>query len=256
VIHPTAVIDRHAELDSTVQVAPYAVIGPKVKIGARTRVGPHAVIEGDTTIGADNVVFQFASVGAIPQDLKYAGEPTRLVIGDANQIREFATVHIGTAAGDGVTRLGNRCLLMANSHVAHDVQLGDGCILANSTALAGHVVVEDHVIFGGLSAVHQFTRIGRLAFVSGGAMVTQDVPPYVTVQGDRAEVVGLNTVGLTRAHLDEHAIARVKGAYKIVFRSKMGLREAVAHVKAEYGGHAEIDHFVSFLEGSQRGIAR
>jgi len=256
VIHPTAVVDRHAELDSTVQVAPFAVIGPKVKIGPRTRVGPHAVVEGDTTIGADNVVFQFASVGAIPQDLKYAGEPTRLVIGDANQIREFSTVHIGTAAGGGVTRLGNRCLLMANSHVAHDVQLGDGCILANSTALAGHVVVEDHVIFGGLSAVHQFTRIGRLAFVSGGAMVTQDVPPYVTAQGDRAEVVGLNTVGLTRAHFDEHAIARVKGAYKIVFRSKMGLREAVAHVKAEYGGHAEIDHFVAFLEGSQRGIAR
>jgi len=256
VIHPTAVIDRHAELDSTVQVAPYAVIGPKVKIGPRTRVGPHAVVEGDTTIGADNVVFQFASVGAIPQDLKYAGEPTRLVIGDGNQIREFSTVHIGTAAGGGVTRLGNRCLFMANSHVAHDVQLGDGCVLANSTALAGHVVVEDHVIFGGLSAVHQFTRIGRLAFVSGGAMVTQDVPPYVTVQGDRAEVVGLNTVGLTRAHFDEHAIARVKGAYKIVFRSKMGLREAVAHVKAEYGGHAEIDHFVAFLEGSQRGIAR
>jgi UDP-N-acetylglucosamine acyltransferase len=256
VIHPTAAVDRHAELDSTVQVGPFAVIGPRVKIGARTRVGPHAVIEGDTTIGADNVVFQFASVGAIPQDLKYAGEPTSLVIGDGNQIREFSTVHIGTAAGGGITRLGNRCLLMANSHVAHDVQLGDGCVLANSTALAGHVVVEDHVIFGGLSAVHQFTRIGRLAFVSGGAMVTQDVPPYVTVQGDRAEVVGLNTVGLTRAHLDEHAIARVKGAYKIVFRSKMGLREAVAHVKAEYGGHTEIDHFVAFLEGSQRGIAR
>ncbi|HYZ87789.1 MAG TPA: acyl-ACP--UDP-N-acetylglucosamine O-acyltransferase [Myxococcales bacterium] len=255
-IHPTAVVDRHAELDSSVEVAPLAVIGPKVKIGPRTRVGPHAVIEGDTTIGADNVIFQFASVGAIPQDLKYGGEPTRLVIGDGNQIREFATVHIGTAAGGGVTRLGNRCLLMANSHVAHDVQLGDGCILANSTALAGHVVVEDRVIFGGLSAVHQFTRIGRLAFVSGGAMVTQDVPPYVTVQGDRAEVVGLNTVGLTRAHFDEHAVTRVKGAYKLIFRSKMGLREAVAHVKAEYGGHPEIDHFVAFLEGSERGIAR
>ncbi|HKC58842.1 MAG TPA: acyl-ACP--UDP-N-acetylglucosamine O-acyltransferase [Myxococcales bacterium] len=255
-IHPTAVVDRHAELDSTAEVGPCAVIGPKVKIGPRTRVGPHAVIEGDTTIGADNIVFQFASVGAIPQDLKYTGEPTRLVIGDSNRIREFATVHIGTAAGGGVTRIGNGCLLMANSHVAHDVQLGDGCILANSTALAGHVVVEDRVIFGGLSAVHQFTRIGRLAFVSGGAMVTQDVPPYVTVQGDRAEVVGLNTVGLTRAHFDEHAMARVKGAYKIVFRSKMGLREAVAHVKAEFGGNAEIDHFVAFLEGSQRGIAR
>ena len=255
-IHPTAIVDRHAELDSSVEVGPYAVIGPKVKIGARTRVGPHAVIEGDTTIGEENVIFQFASVGAIPQDLKYAGEPTRLVIGKANRIREFSTVHIGTAGGGGVTRIANGCLLMAQSHVAHDVQLGDGCIRANSVALAGHVVVEDHVIFGGLAAVHQFTRIGRLAFVSGGAMVTQDVPPYVTVQGDRAEVVGLNTVGLTRAHFDEHAQARVKGAYKIVYRSKMGLREAVAHVKAEYGGHPEIDHFVAFLDGTERGIAR
>jgi len=136
VIHPTAVVDRHAELDSSVEVGPYAVIGPKVKIGPRTRVGPHAVIEGDTTMGADNVVFQLAAIGAIPQDLKYAGEPTRLVIGNGNQIREFATVHIGTAAGGGVTRVGNRCLLMANSHVAHDVQLGDGCVLANSTALS------------------------------------------------------------------------------------------------------------------------
>src|SRR5437016_3744898 len=193
-IHSTAVVDRHAELHSTVEVGPYAVIGPKVKIGARTRVGAHAVIEGDTTIGEGNAIFQFAAIGAIPQDQKYAGEPTRLVIGDSNQIREFATVHIGTAGGGGVTRVGNQCLLMANSHVAHDVQLGDGCILANSAALAGHVVVEDRVIFGGLSAVHQFTRIGRLAFVSGGAMVTQDVPPYVTVQGDRAEVVGITTV--------------------------------------------------------------
>jgi UDP-N-acetylglucosamine acyltransferase len=255
-IHPTAVVDRHAELHGSVEVGPFAVIGPKVKIGARTRVGPHAVIEGDTSIGEGNVIFQFAALGAIPQDLKYAGEPTRLQIGNANQIREFATVHIGTAGGGGVTRIGDRCLLMANSHVAHDVQLGNDCILANSVALAGHVSVEDHVIFGGLAAVHQFTRIGRLAFVSGGAMVTQDVPPYLTVQGDRAEVVGINTVGLTRAHFDEHALARVKGAFKIVFRSKMGLREAIAHVKAEYGGNPEIDHLVAFLEGTQRGIAR
>ncbi|MFL5292160.1 MAG: acyl-ACP--UDP-N-acetylglucosamine O-acyltransferase [Myxococcales bacterium] len=255
-IHPTAVVDRHAELDSSVEVAPYAVIGPKVKIGPRTRVGPHAVIEGDTTIGADNVVFQFASIGAIPQDLKYAGEQTKVVIGDGNQFREFITVHLGTTAGGGVTRIGNRCLMMANSHVAHDVQLGDGCVLANSTALGGHVIVEDRVIFGGLSGVHQFTRVGRLAFISGGAMVTQDVPPYCTVHGNRAEVVGVNTVGLTRAHFDEQAISRVKAAYKAMFRAKMGLREALAHVRAEYGGHPEIDHFVSFLEGTQRGIAR
>jgi UDP-N-acetylglucosamine acyltransferase len=255
-IHPTAVVDKRAELHSSVEVGPFAVIGPKVKIGPRTRVGAHAVIEGDTTIGEGNVIFQFAAIGAIPQDLKYAGEATKLSIGNGNQIREFATVHIGTAGGGGTTRINNGCLLMANSHVAHDVQLGDGCILANSVALAGHVVVEDHVIFGGLAAVHQFTRIGRLAFVSGGAMVTQDVPPYVTVQGDRAEVVGINTVGLTRARFDDQAQARVKGAYKIIFRSKMGLREGVAHVRAEYGGHPEIDHFVAFLEGTERGIAR
>src|SRR5438105_6511273 len=189
-IHPTAVVDRHAELDPTVEIGAFAVIGPKVRIGARTRVGPHAVIEGDTTIGEGNVIFQFAAVGAIPQDLKYAGEATRLVIGDANQIREFATVHIGTAGGGGVTRVGNHCLLMANSHVAHDVQLADGCILANSAALAGHVAVEDRVIFGGLSAVHQFSRIHRLALVSGGASVTLVLHPYVSVHCAHALMSG------------------------------------------------------------------
>jgi UDP-N-acetylglucosamine acyltransferase len=255
-VHATAIVDKRAELDSTVEVGPFAVIGPRVKIGARTKVGPHAVIEGDTTIGEGNIIFQFAAIGAIPQDLKYAGEPTRLVIGDGNSIREFATVHLGTAQGGGITRIGDKCLLMANSHVAHDVQLGEGCILANSAALAGHVTVEDRVIFGGLSAVHQFTRIGRLAFISGGAMVTQDVPPYVTVQGDRAEVVGLNTVGLTRAHFDDAQQTRVKSAFKILYRSKLGFREAIAHVRAEHGGHVEIDHLVAFLENSQRGIAR
>ena len=255
-IHPTAVVDKRAELDSSVEVGPFAVIGPKVKIGRGSRVGPHAVIEGDTAIGSDNQIFQFAALGAIPQDQKYAGELTRLIIGDQNSIREFATVHLGTAGGGGVTRVGNHCLLMANSHVAHDVQLGDYCILANSSALAGHVVVEDRVIFGGLSAVHQFTRIGRLAFVSGGAMVTQDVPPYVTVQGDRAEVVGINTVGLTRAHFSNEQQSRVKDAFKILYRSKLGFREAIAHVRAEHGGSEEIDHLVAFLENSERGIAR
>lgn len=255
-IHPTAIIERGAELDSGVEVGPYSIIGPRVKIGPRTRIGPHAVIEGDTQLGADNHVFQFAALGAIPQDLKYAGEPTRLVIGDGNSFREFCTVHIGTAAGGGVTRIGSKCLLMANSHVAHDVQLGDGCILANSAALAGHVVVQDRVIFGGLAAVHQFSRIGRLAFVSGGSMVTQDVAPYVTVQGDRAEVAGINTVGLSRAGFDEHQMARIKSSYKLLYRARLGLREAVARVKAEHGGHEEIDHLVAFLEGAERGIAR
>lgn len=255
-IHPTAVVASGAEIDSSVEIGPYAVIGATVRIGARTTVGPHAVIEGDTTIGADNKVFQFSSIGAIPQDLKYAGEPTRLEIGDGNQFREFTTVHIGTVQGGGVTRIGNRCLFMANSHVAHDCRVGDGVILANSVALAGHVCVEDHVILGGLSAVHQFTQIGRHAFISGGAIVTMDVPPYCTAHGDRAQLVGLNTVGLSRHGFTEEQLRRVKAAYKILFRSGLGLREALARVRAEYGGNPEIDHFVGFIEGSERGIAR
>ncbi|HVG59454.1 MAG TPA: acyl-ACP--UDP-N-acetylglucosamine O-acyltransferase [Hyalangium sp.] len=255
-VHPTAVVHPDAQLHETVEVGPFAVIGPKVKIGAGTRVGPHAVIEGRTTLGARNRVFQFSSLGAAPQDLKYAGEDTELVIGDENQIREFTTLHIGTAGGGGVTRVGNRNLIMANSHVAHDCVVGNGCILANSAALGGHVVVEDHVIFSGLTAVHQFTRIGKHAFVAGGAMVVMDVPPYCMAQGDRAELVGLNTVGLERHGFTEAQIGRIKEAYKILFRSKMQMTEALARLKAEYGGQPEIDHMVSFIEQSKRGLTR
>lgn len=255
-VHPTAVVHPDAQLHETVEVGPFAVIGPKVKIGAGTRVGPHAVIEGRTTLGARNRVFQFSSLGAAPQDLKYAGEDTELVIGDENQIREFTTLHIGTAGGGGVTRIGNRNLFMANSHVAHDCVVGNGCILANSAALGGHVVVEDYVIFSGLTAVHQFTRIGKHAFVAGGAMVVMDVPPYCMAQGDRAELVGLNTVGLERHGFTEAQIGRIKEAYKILFRSKLQITEALARLKAEYGGQPEIDHMVSFIEQSKRGLTR
>lgn len=255
-IHPTAVVHPEAQLHETVEIGPYAVIGPKVKMGAGTTVGPHAVIEGDTTLGERNRVFQFASVGAVPQDLKYAGENTRLEIGDENIIREFTTLHIGTAGGGGVTRVGDRNLFMAYSHVAHDCQVGSGCILANSAALAGHVEVGDHAILGGLSAVHQFTRIGVHAFIAGGSMVAMDVPPYCTVQGDRAEMVGLNTVGLTRHGFTDEQIRRVKEAYRILFRSKLGLNEALAKVRAEHGGQPEIDALLDFIESSKRGITR
>lgn len=255
-IHPTAVVEQGAELDSSVEVGPFAVIGPNVKLSAGVRVGPHAVIEGHTTIGPGTRVFQFASVGAQPQDLKYAGEPTRLEIGANNQIREFSTLHIGTAGGGGITRVGDRNLLMAYSHIAHDCQIGSGCVLANCATLAGHVTMEDSVIMGGLAAAHQFTRIGRHAFISGGSMVTMDIPPYCTAQGDRAELSGLNTVGLTRSGFTEDQVARIKDAYRTMFRSKLGLREALARIKAEYAGHAEIEHFVGFIEGSERGIAR
>lgn len=255
-VHPTAVVHPDAQLHETVEVGPLAVIGPKVKIGAGTRVGPHAVIEGRTTLGARNRVFQFASLGAAPQDLKYAGEDTELIIGDDNQIREFTTLHIGTAGGGGATRIGSRNLFMANSHVAHDCVVGNGCILANSAALGGHVTVEDHVIFSGLTAVHQFTRVGRHAFVAGGAMVVMDVPPYCMAQGDRAELVGLNTVGLERHGFTEAQIGRIKEAYKILFRSKLQMAEAVARIKAEMGGNPEIDHFLDFISQSKRGLTR
>jgi len=254
--HPTAIVHPEAQLDPTVEVGPFAVIGPKVKIGAGTRIGPHSVIEGDTTIGERNRIFQFTSVGAAPQDLKSAGEDTRLVIGDENQIREFATLHIGTAGGGGVTRVGSRNLLMAYSHVAHDCQVGNGCVLANGASLAGHVQVGDHVTLGGLSAIHQFTRIGDHAFISGGSMVTMDVPPYCTAQGDRAELVGLNTVGLTRHGFTEEQLRRVKDAYRILFRSKLALNEALAQLRAEHGGHPEIDRLIEFITVSTRGITR
>ncbi len=255
-VHPTAVVHPDAQLHETVEVGAFAVIGPKVRIGEGTKVGPHVVIEGRTTLGARNRVFQFSSLGAAPQDLKYGGEDTELIIGDENQIREFTTLHIGTGGGGGATRVGHRNLFMANSHVAHDCVVGNGCILANSAALGGHVQVEDHVILSGLTAVHQFTRLGRHAFIAGGAMVVMDVPPYCMAQGDRAELAGLNTVGLERHGFGEERIARIKEAYRILFRSKLGVAEALAKMKAELGGNPEIDHFIDFVAQSKRGLTR
>ena len=255
-IHPTAIVDPGAEIDPSCEVGPFAVIGPKVKMGPRNVVGSHAVVDGDTRLGADNRIFPHAAIGGIPQDLKYRGEPTRLVIGDRNRFREFCTVHIGTEGGGGVTRIGSGCLLMANSHVAHDVQLGDGCILANCASLAGHVVVEDGVIFGGLSAAHQFTRVGRLAFISGMSGVGMDVAPFCTVSGSRGELSGLNTVGMQRAGMSEEEIGRIKEAYRLVFRSKLSLAEALAQLETELEGHPEVAHFVRFIQGSQRGLMR
>jgi UDP-N-acetylglucosamine acyltransferase len=255
-VHPTAVVHPGARLHETVEVGPYSVIGEKVTIGAGTRVGPHVVIEGRTTVGERNRIFPFAAVGGAPQDLKYAGEDTELIIGDGNTIRESATLNIGTAGGGGVTRVGSNNLFMAYSHVAHDCVVGNGCVVANSVALAGHVYVEDFVILGGLSAVHQFTRLGKHAFIAGGSMVTMDVPPYCTAQGDRAELAGLNVVGLQRHGFSEEQIGRIKEAYKVLFRSKLVLAEAVARLKAELGGHPEIDYLVDFVNQSKRGLTR
>ena len=255
-VHPTAIVTPGAKLHPTVEVGPYAVIGPRVEIGAGTTVGPHAVIEGRTRIGEGNKVFQFASVGAQPQDLKYAGEDSALEIGSENLIREFTTLHKGTTGGGGVTRIGNGNLFMAYAHVAHDCQVGNGCVLANAATLGGHVALGDHVILGGLAAVHQFTRIGQHAFVAGGAMVVMDVPPFCTAQGDRAELVGINTIGLARHGFSEEQIGRVKEAYRILFRSKLPLEEAVERLRTELGDQGEIQALLTFVTSSQRGLTR
>ena len=255
-VHPTAIVAPGARLHATAEVGPYAVIGPQVEIGAGTIVGPHAVIEGRTRLGERNRVFQFASVGAQPQDLKYAGEDSALEIGNENLIREFTTLHKGTTGGGGVTRIGNRNLFMAYAHVAHDCQVGNGCVLANAATLGGHVEVGDHVILGGLAAVHQFTRIGKHAFVAGGAMVVMDVPPFCTAQGDRAELAGINSIGLARHGFSEDQIGRVKEAYRILFRSKLPLDEAVERLRTELGDQPEIQELLTFVTTSQRGLTR
>jgi UDP-N-acetylglucosamine acyltransferase len=255
-IHPTAVVDPGAQVDPSAEIGPYAVVGPHVRIGARTVVAAHAVVTGHTTLGEANRVFPHAVLGEIPQDLKYRGEPTALVVGDRNTFRECVTVNLGTVQGGGVTTIGNGCLFMAYSHVGHDCRIGDGAIIANSVALAGHIVLEDHVHISGLAAAHQFCRIGRLAFVSGLTGVVMDVPPYCTAVGARAELAGLNTVGMQRAGMTEEQIGRVKQAYKIVFRSNLGLAEALAQLEQELGAHPEIAHFLAFVKASQRGITR
>ncbi len=255
-IHPTAIVDPGAQVDPSCEVGPYAIVGPHVKLGAGTVVRPHAVVTGHTTMGEANLVFPHAVIGEIPQDLKYRGEPTTLVVGDRNTFRECATVNIGTVGGGGVTRIGNGCLFMAYSHVGHDCRIGDGAIIANSVALAGHVELEDHVHMSGLAAAHQFTRLGRLAFVSGLTGVAMDVPPFCVVSGARAELAGLNTVGMQRAGMSEDQIGRVKQAYKIVFRSNLALAEALAQLESQLGVHDEIAHFVRFVKSSQRGVTR
>ena len=256
-IHPTAIIAPGAKLDSTVTVGPYAVIGEHVRIGAGTSVGPHAVIEGRTEIGVDNQIFQFASIGAVPQDLKFHGELSTLKIGDRNKVREFVTIHLGTEDGGGITTVGSDNLFMAYSHVAHDCIVKDHVILANGATLAGHVEVDDFAILGGLSAVHQFTRVGCHVMASGGSMIAQDVAPYSIVQGDRATTVGINLTGLKRRGYSAEALANIKQMYKLVFRSNLKLDEAIDKISANFNPEAEeVAIYLDFLKKSERGLAR
>ncbi|MCS6926818.1 MAG: acyl-ACP--UDP-N-acetylglucosamine O-acyltransferase [Candidatus Binatia bacterium] len=255
-IHPSAVVSPRAELDTGVEVGPYAVIGPHVRLGKHTWVGPHAVIEGHTTIGSENRIFQFASVGAIPQDKKYRGEKSVLIIGNRNVIREFATLHPGTAGGGAVTRVGDDNLFMAYSHVAHDCCIGNSVVLANCATLGGHVVVEDYVGIGGLVGIHQFVRIGESAYLGGGSMVSQDVPPYCLVNGNRAHLIGLNLVGLKRRGFTAEQVSLIKRAYRILFQEGLPLKEALDKLQQDGPLSPEVAHLVEFIAASQRGICR
>ncbi|NMC74493.1 MAG: acyl-ACP--UDP-N-acetylglucosamine O-acyltransferase [Geobacteraceae bacterium] len=255
-IHPTAIVHPGAVLDTDVEIGPYAVIGEHVKIGRGTRIGPSAVVDGWTEIGENNRIFHLSSVGAVPQDLKYRGEQTRLRIGNGNIIREFATIHLGTVTGDGETTIGDNNLFMAYCHVAHDCHIGNNVIMANGSTLAGHVTVEDFAILGGLSAVHQFTRVGESAMLSGGTMVGQDVLPFTVASGNRAKSYGLNSVGLKRRRFSSELIARIKAAYRLILRSGLRLDEALQRVRNEVPMSPEIEHLIAFAERSERGICR
>lgn len=255
-IHPTAVVDAKAELDSSVKVGPYAVIGPHVQIGAGTEIGPHAVIEGHTTIGEHNKIFQFASLGAIPQDKKYRDEPTRLIIGNGNTIREFTTFNLGTVTGIGETRVGDDNWIMAYCHLAHDCVVGSHTIFANNASLAGHVTIGDYVVLGGYTLVFQFCQIGPYAMTAFAAGVHKDVPPYVMASGYRAEPAGLNSEGMRRNGFSAEQIARVKEVYKLLYRQGLSLEEAKAEIVQRADSAPELAVFKDFFAASSRGVIR
>ncbi len=255
-IDSRAVIDPKAELAEDVSVGPYTVIGPDVQIGAGTTIGPHVVIMGPTRIGRNNRIFQFASLGDAPQDKKYAGEPTRLEIGDGNTIREFVTINRGTVQDEGVTRIGDDNWIMAYVHIAHDCQIGNHTIFANNASLAGHVRVEDYVILGGFTLVHQFCALGVHSFTAFSTGIAKDVPPYVMVSGHSAQPHGLNSEGLKRRGFSAETLAQLKQAYKTLYRSKLSLQEAIEALRAQAGECPEVEVMVAFLEKQTRGIVR
>ena len=255
-VHPTAIVDARAEIDSDVQIGPYCVIGAGVRIGKGCRVHSHAVITGRTTLGEGNVVFPFATIGDTPQDLKYKGEPSELLIGNRNTIREYVSLNPGTTGGGMVTRVGDQNLLMMQCHIAHDCLLGDRNVVANGATLGGHVVIEDFVIVGGLVGIHQFVRIGTGAIVGAGSMVSKDVPPYCNATGDRAKLHGLNLEGLKRRGFDRTVIALLRKAYRIVFQSALRTEDALKKIREELPSIPEIEKFVSFIAQSRRGVCR
>ena len=255
-IDSRADIHPNAELASDVEVGPFAVIGADVVIGAGSWIGPHVVINGPTRIGSDNKIFQFSSIGEMPQDKKYGGEPTLLEIGDRNVIREFCTLNRGTVQGGGATHIGSDNWIMAYVHIAHDCQIGNHTIFANNASLAGHVTIEDHVILGGFSQVHQFCSLGAHCFTAFGSGIAKDIPPYVMVSGHPAAPHGLNAEGLRRRGFSTETLTRLRRAYKTIYRANLTLKEAIAQLKEQIAECPEIGVMVDFLEKSSRGIVR
>ena len=255
-IHSTAIVDPGARIGANVEIGPYTIIGPHVEIGDNTVIGPHVVIRGHTRIGRDNRIFQFNSLGAIPQDKKYAGEPCELVIGDRNTIREFCTFNIGSPGDTGVTRLGNNNWIMAYVHLAHDCQVGNKVTFANNASLAGHVVVDDWAILGGFTGVHQFCRIGAHVMTAVSTVILQDVPPYLMAAGNTATPYGINVEGLKRRGFTADSITSLKRAYRTLYKSGLLLEEAKIKLTEDAKTQPDLQRFVDFLALSKRGIIR
>lgn len=258
-IHHTAVVDKTAEIDSSAYVGPYAVVEANVTIGADTRVEAHAVVSGPTTIGERNLIGSFAVVGGSPQDLSYKGEPTELIIGNDNQIREYASIHRGTPSGHRKTVIGNHCLLMAYTHVAHDCKIGDHVIMANVATLAGHVEVGDRASIGGLVAVHQFCRIGTMSYIGGVSGISLDVPPFVIIAGtrNRTRISGINKVGLRRYGLSRDTIKDLDTAFRIIFRTpNLLMKDAIEVARKQFPECQEVQTLVKFFEDSKRGVVK
>jgi UDP-N-acetylglucosamine acyltransferase len=256
IIHGSAIVEKGAELDEGVRVGPFAFIGPKVRVGSDTIIHSHAVIDGKTTMGRNNHVFNGAVLGTIPQDLKYDGEDTELVIGEKNTFREFCTIHKGTADGGGTTNIGDANLFMAYCHVAQDCEVESGNVLANATSVGGHVLIGNFTVLGAMSGIHQFCRVGDMTMVGAGSMVVQDAPPYSIVQGDRARLKGLNVVGLKRRGISPEGVDTLKKAFRLIFRSGLRLETAIQTFADTQEQTEEVARLISFLQSSGRGFIR
>jgi UDP-N-acetylglucosamine acyltransferase len=254
-IHSTAIISSGAEIGAGTTVGPYSVVGPHVKLGRNNRIASHVVIEGYTTIGDENQIYQFASVGSNPQDLKFKGEASQLIIGNGNIIREYATLQPGTSGGGMKTTIGDKNLFMVNSHIGHDSIVGSGNVFANSVAIAGHVTIGNNVNIGGLVGIHQFVHLGDVAFIAGGSMVTQDIPPYCLAEGNRAGLVGLNSIGLKRRGFSEDQISDIKRAYREIFMGAGVFKDRVLEAIAKYSEASHVLVLLNAIKNSERGIS-